>query len=254
MYALLDKEPLKAYKNSTKDIAYQPLDDKVDDVQSATLCGNKVTKTESIGQKVKLLFNGFLVCYYRGLVNFLIQLSITAILSTVTFRSSPFPPRDHYQYFRFLSDFGIMFGGMELSLVSFFCPRFLETIKIRRIWILILLDVGHVMLFLPVSWFRHIDNVYLIFVLCFTQGVTSGCISVHIFSLAADFFSDSRKLGKVLGYMEVSISVGRLSAGLLGLFLEKYLRDHCEHQLLLGRFCLARHSSTGMWMTSNCGR
>ena len=148
----------------------------------------------------------------------------------------------------------MMVGGMELSLVSFFCPGFLDTIKIRRIWILIVLCAAHALVFLSASWFHYTNNVYIIFILCFTQGVTGGSAYVHLFSLSADLFTDSRRLGTVLGYLEASSSVGRLLAGLLGTFVEVYLREHCEHRLLLGRFCLARLSSHGMWSTSNCVR
>ena len=110
------------------------------------------------------------------------------------------------------------------------------------------------MVFLTVSWFHYTDNVYIILILCFTHGVVTGCLVVHSFSLAADLFPDSRKLGTVLGHLEVSVSVGTLAAGLIGMFVERYLREHCEHRLLLGTFCLARLSTTGMWSTSNCAR
>ena len=218
----------------------------------ATEFGAESSERDSIEREVKLLSKYFCVIYYMGASEFLTQFSLTAILSTLTFKSSPFRPRDHYQYYRFLNDLGQMIGGMELSLVSFFCPGFLDIIKIRRIWILVLLSAGHMMVFISVSWFHFTDNVYIIFILCFTQGVTTGCATVQCFSLTADLFIDSRKLGTVLGYLEVSATVGKLSAGLLGVFVEKYLTEHCTHRLLLGRFCLARLPSLKMWTTSNC--
>ncbi|XP_020914412.1 battenin-like [Exaiptasia diaphana] len=255
IYALLDKEPLKANDNIAKEITYQPFDDKDNDnLNSPTQAKYMNSEKASIGQQLKTSFSVFLLIYYIGMQTFLFDMTFTAILSTVTFQSSPFPPRDHYQYYQFVTDGGRMLGGMELSVVSLCCPGFLDIVKIRRVWILVLLSFGHVLVFLSISWFHYIDNVYIMFILCLTFGVTKGCLSVHCFSLASDLITDSRKLGRVLGYMEVSISVCRLSAGLLGLFVEKYLREHCEHRLLLGRFCIARLSSPGMWITSNCHR
>ena len=46
---------------------------------------------------------------------------------------------------------------------------------------------------------------------------------------------------------EVGCAIGRFTAGLLGVFVEDYLRQHCTNQLLMGKFCLARFHSTAGW-------
>ena len=52
---------------------------------------------------------------------------------------------------------------------------------------------------------------------------------------------------------EVGCAIGRLAAGLLGIFVEDYLRHHCINNRLMGKFCLARFSSAAGWNENlNC--
>ena len=65
--------------------------------------------------------------------------------------------------------------------------------------------------------------------------------------IAADRFPNPRDKGTAMGYMEIALAAGRLAAGLLGLFVEKYLKEHCMYNLLQGQFCLARVPSFNGW-------
>jgi hypothetical protein len=249
IYMLLDKEPLKDHlqKNKTdhEDVQYTSL-------KESSKEHTALSPTKPMHELV-FIFKVCPLITYCFASNFCLHLTMTSILTTLTFPSSPFRPRDHLQYYRLLSDAGILFGGMGSLLVSCLCHKWIEFFRIRKIWILVLLNVSHVMLFVLASWLHFVPNVIMILVLCFTQGFAYGSTVVHCVTSAVNLFSCARYKGTALGLTEVAKSVGRSTAGLLGLFTERYLREHCTYRLMLGQFCLARHSSQAGWNTSlNC--
>ena len=146
-----------------------------------------------------------------------------------------------------MHDGGRLLGGIELLLISCLCPQWINVSKIRKIWILVLLNVGHLLFFLVASWYHFVSSVYIVLILCFTQGILHGSTIVHSLASTADAFVDTTDKGIALGMVEVGPDLGRLAAGLLGLFIEKYIRDHCTNRLLQGRFCFARSPSSLGW-------
>jgi hypothetical protein len=241
LYVLLDKEPLKHHKTTN-----------YEHVQYTALEAPQTT-SKAI-HELLLLFKVFPNICYGFATAFCLHISTTAVLPTLTFPSSPFPPRDHYQYFRLISDFGILFGGLEILLVSCISCLWIEFFKIRRIWIRVFLNVSLLIFFVLASWYHFLPNVVVVLVLCYIQGHLYGSVLVLCLETSADCFTGARDKGTALGFVEVGLSAGRISAGLLGLFVERYLREHCTYNLLLGRFCLARHQTTTGWNTnSNCG-
>jgi hypothetical protein len=249
IYVLLDKEPLKYHLGKSTDhspVQYTILVEECSEEY-------KTTPPSKPWPIHVLLFKISPLIVYTYVGNFCIHFTMTAVLTTLTFPSSPFRPRDHFQYYRLLSDAGILFGGMGSLLVSCLCHKWIEFFRIRKIWILALLNVFHLFLFVFASWYRFLPNVLVVLVLCFTQGVLQGSILVQCMTTAADLFSCARDKGTALGLLELGISVGRIGAGILGVSTERYLREHCTNELMLGQFCLARHSSQAGWNTSlNC--
>ena len=235
-YALLDKTPLTNHstKTSTKhqEIKYTALGKDAD---------TRVT------HDVAVLFKAFPCASYYFLANFCMHMTNAAVLTTLTFPTSPFRPRDHYQYYRLLSDAGMQVGGLELVLASCLSKNCLELVKIRRIWIMVVLNASCLLFYVFASWYRFLPNVYIVFGLVFVQGILQGSIRVQSISLAADSFQNPRDKGTAMGFVEVGFSFGRLTAGFMGLFVERHLRDHCTNRLLQGEFCLARTPSFRGW-------
>jgi len=174
-------------------------------------------------------------------------LATGSVLTTVSFPSSPFRIRDHYHYYKVCHDVGMVLGGSEVLVLSCLCPAWLSVFRIRRIWILALISVGHLMFFLFAAWYHFVPNVYILLVLCVTNGFVFGLISVHSMIAAADQFQDIYRKCLALNAVELGCSTGRLVSGLLGIFVEEYLREHCTNNLLMGQYCLARFKDTIGW-------
>ena len=139
--------------------------------------------------------------------------------------------------------------------VSRLCPKLQPTSNFfnRKIWVLVLTHVGPLIFFLLSSWYHFVPSVYIILVLCGTLGILISSISVRVLSSTAESFVKSRDRGTAMVIIEVNCSIGGLAAGLLGIFVEDYLRHHCINNLLMGKLCLARFSSAAGWNENlNC--
>jgi len=80
-----------------------------------------------------------------------------------------------------------------------------------------------------------------------------GSTTVHVLVAAADKFEHTDKKGLALNISQFGCALGRLASGLLGIFVEEYLRKHCTNNLLMGKYCLARFDvSIGWNKNSQC--
>jgi len=242
-YGILNHGPLKKYQieNHHRDTEYKrvSLEDKDH---------NKQQRHHSTS--IQLLQFLYVVFPYFGyyFISFCTLHIVTgSVLTTVSFPSSPFRIRDHYHYYRVCHDVGMVLGGSEVLVVSCLCPAWLSVFRIRRIWILALISVGHLMFFLFAAWYHFVPNVFILLVLCVTNGFVFGLINVHGMIEAADQFQDIYRKGLAINFVELGCAIGRLVSGLLGIFVEEYLRVHCTNNLLMGEYCLARFKESIGW-------
>jgi hypothetical protein len=240
-YALLDKEPLR--NHSIKKISQ----DNIHYTSVPTTDNQHSTTLNTVVRRLDFFYKVFPFISYFCLTFFITLVSLNSIVTTLIFPSAPFLPRDHFQYYRLLGDVGYFLGGVELLFVSCIFPDWMTFFKIRKIWFLVLLNVGHLMFFLFASWYHFISNVAVILVLCLTQGLIHGSTTVHCLASSTESFTGTSDKGTALGLVVTGGSVGRLTAGLIGLFVEEYLREHCTNRLMLGKFCLARYRSSVGW-------
>ena len=244
-YALLDKKPLKNHlttktaTNKHEKYMYTPLKENSNE--------NIAGPSNKILHNALIIFKAFPYISYIYIAACSFYLSQAAVLSTLTFPSAPFGPHDHFQYYSLLINVGVLFGGLEYFFVMCICPKWAGNVKIKRVWILVLLHVSHLLFYVFASWYHFLTNISIVLVLCFIHGVVHGCILTQILACVARDFKSANDRGNALWYAEIGLSVGRIGSGLLGLFIEKYLREHCTNRLLLGTFCLARHSSSAGW-------
>ena len=237
-YALLNKETfLSSCKGSVlkhQDIKYKELKEQEPKQTSLLFKLFKTWPFASLG--------------YAG--NFALQLSMTSILTTITFINSPFTPRDHYQYYRIVNVCGYVFGGAVPVLCPYLFLKWGKLPKVLSLWVPICLNASCMMLYLLESWYRFLPNVYILLGLVIIQGIAQGYVCVNSVGQSASVFTDAEDKAMAMVIVSGSLSVGRLLAGFLGLFVERYLRDHCTNNLLLGRFCLARRPSFRGWTSS----
>lgn len=240
-YAILNHGPLKKYQiqEHHRDTSqYKPITTDMKDTKSKhSSCVSYFNFFLDVFPFLAYLFLNFLSFY----------LSTNSVLTTLTFPSASFRVRDHYQYYKFSGDVGTVLGGLELMLVSCLCPGWLTFFRIRRIWILVLINVSHLLFFLFASWYHFVPNVYIVLVLSATHGVLFGSIAVRTLAVCASSFTDSHDRGTAMSIVEIGSSIGRLVSGLVGIYVEDHLREHCTNNLLLGKYCLARFPSKNGW-------
>ena len=246
-YGILNHGPLKDYQMDihTPDHDYQPL-------SSEETFENQDLLHQFI-EHLQFLLKIFPFASYCFLSMVIYFVAANSVLTTLTFPSAPFDVRNHYQYYRMAGNIGLVFGGMELMLVSRLFPKRVNTFFSQNIWILILVSLGHVIFFVVASWYRFVPSVYVILLLSVTHGFLVISIIVRAMSSASECFTKSSDRGTAMVITEVAISMGGLGSGLLGIFVEDYLRQHCVNNLLMGKFCLARFSSAAGWSKNlNC--
>lgn len=243
VYASMDRSPLMdpwVKSPSRNGIKYELLAAAGDSFQ------NKLTWSRrfAIGW---LIFPLIVFLYWT---NFADYLSSHATLTTTAFSRAPFRSRDHYNYYTICSHLGSLIGLSYLLVVSYTCPNLLKRVHINKTWILALIGVSHNILLVTIAWHRYVSHVGLVMVLCFTAGFTNGAIysnSLHVVrENAAD--NNSREFG--LSLLTLGVSAGQLAGGLLGLYTEVALREHCLYALKLKALCFTEFTQAG-WVGNN---
>ena len=181
--------------------------------------------------------------------NFDYFLAANSVLTTLAFPSAPFRARDHYQYYRLVADIGTFLGGMEMMMISYFCPCWKNDIspRYRTTSILLLGSIAHLLFFAFASWYRFVPSVYIILVLSFCHGVLYGSIAVRGLVHVGEYFANSKLKGTAMSMSTIGVGLGRAVSGFLGIFIEERMREHCTIELFLGSFCLARFPSKVGW-------
>ncbi|XP_032218146.2 protein BTN1-like [Nematostella vectensis] len=166
-------------------------------------------------------------------------LIIQAVITTIAFTNAPFPPRDHYQYYIFVFLGGELFGRSYLVLMSFWKPQWIPRLIIRRLWILALVEIAHLVFFAFAAWYRFLPSVAIPLILAFTAGVIIGVMYVNMLAVYTEE-SDPVQREFVLGYASAATGCGALTAGLLGLAIEPWLRHHCLQVSASSDYCFTR--------------
>lgn len=246
-YWILDHGPLKKYQIQYQEIQYKEVSQREDN-------DSKPNQSYPNG-RLQFLVDVFPFFGYYFVTHVSFYLAIISVLTTIVFPSSPFRTRDHYNYYRISGDIGMILGGSEIMFVSCLCPGLLKFIRVRRLWIPILLNISHLMFFLLEAWYHFLPNVYVLLLLCCTHSFVFGSTTVNVLANAADKFPNTHVKGVALNITEFGAVVARLTSGLLGLFVEQYLREHCTNNLLMGKYCLARFDKIVGWKENlDCSR
>lgn len=104
-------------------------------------------------------------------------------------------------------------------------------VRIRRVYIPSLLQALNLVLFIYQSLYMIIPNVYLIMLLVFYEGLLGGASYVNTFLLVSETVPlQDREFA--MGSVGMSDSAGVVCAGLVSMWLEKYL---CSYQKATGR-------------------
>ncbi|KAJ7372774.1 hypothetical protein OS493_018052 [Desmophyllum pertusum] len=136
----------------------------------------------------------------------------------------------------------------SLSLASVTCSSMGSRMQIKKTWILALASIAMMIFLVFASWYRFISEVAIILVLCFFIGVLTTMQYSNAPLIVAEIFPDVTKKEFALGLLTLGPSAGLLSALLMGLYVEPYLKRHCLDELGLGEVCFTRFSNDTGWV------
>ena len=198
-------------------------------------CSEKVAVTRRISPQVAVMVVTYFAMY----------LSNEGVITGLS--SSPFAPRAHVSYYLLSSKFGYFLGMSHLLLLSLSCPKVLPYVRVRKTWLLALLEVAILLFFGLESWFRFVPHVGIILVLCVLSGFLAGAVYVNAALDVADAFSEPRRKELGLGSLPRGNAVGELFGILTSLLVEPWLRRHCLNTLELDEECFAQLCGNATW-------
>lgn len=216
---------------------YLPLDSSKDSEEKshANLTDLSWREMFSVGREIYPLVSCLFLVYYTS------YLANNAVITTLAFPGAPFSPRDHYQYYMLMHHVGKFLGRSHILIAACACPKAVAYIRVRRTWILALVESFHLLFLLMASWFRFFSSVWIVVILCFTVGFTAGSIYVNSAQTVAEQFSDLRRREFALSLLMVGNEVGILAAGLMGLHAEPRLKANCTKNHGKDVYCLTRY-------------
>lgn len=249
-YSLMDKKHLpNPSATNYQNVPYVPLA-RSDNVQETGSTGSNDQQSLTWQEKasaLKRMLPHVAPLYFAWFSEYLI---IQAVVTTIAFPNAPFRPRDHYQYYIFTFLSGEVAGRSYLVVVSLIRPDMVPRLKTQRLWILSAIEVSHLLFFVLASWYRFLPSVTVVLVLSFTGGVTIGVLFINALSLFSDTF-ESKYREFVMGYAVVAMGCGSLSAALMGLVVEPWLRNHCKYFMKSDDYCFTRSKAVDS-ITSRC--
>jgi len=234
-YALMERKHAQGRQSTAtgitrKEIQYSPIDEQEPELKDEQLTWkDKLLAMKRVCPIIASIISAWIAEY----------LIIQSVMTTIAFPSAPFPPRDHYQYYIFIFLFGELFGRSYLIVMSYLMPSVAPKLMIRRIWFLAAAEVSILVFFLLAAWFRFLTDVSIVLILAFIGGLIIGVMYVNMLAIYSEI-EDPKSREFVLGYASAATGAGAITAGLLGLLIEPWLRHHCLSVVLNSSFCFTR--------------
>lgn len=251
MYSILEKKDLDVKEKDGEGAKYEklPSSENDSDEPDPTFQNGLTWKEKFSVAKQILPYITFLFLTY-----FAEYLSNQAIITTLAFSNASFSPRDHYQYYIICYQLGKFLGRSHIFLLSCTCSKVIPYVRVKKTWILALIEICHLVFFLFASWFRFVPHVSVILILCVTEGFIAGSMYVNSAYTVSEVISKPKEREFALGLLTIGNGLGKLTAGFLGLHVEPQLKKHCVYDLELRDQCITRYPQQSGW-TSNkhCG-
>ena len=186
-------------------------------------------------------------------ISWLSQFLVTqAVITTYAFPNSPFPPRDHYQYYITLFLLGEFIGRSYLAVVSFIREELVPKLMVRKLWALTIIEVCILIFCLFVTWYRFLPDITTLLLLSFLAGLIIGIMYANVLQVFTESYEFPVK-EFVLGFVASATGIGVFTAGLLGLVIEPLFRQHCLTITDLAEYCFTRTDPNAVSnVTSSC--
>lgn len=187
-------------------------------------------------QAIKQILPPIICVVISWLSEFLVM---QAVITTYAFPNSPFPPRDHYQYYITLFLMGEFIGRSYLGVVALIKEELISRLIVRRLWLLTIIEVCILVFCLFAAWYRFVPDVTVLLVISFFAGLIIGIMYANVLQLFTESYEFPLR-EFVLGFVAVATGMGILIAGLLGLVVEPAFRKHCLTITDLQAYCFTR--------------
>ena len=194
-----------------------------------------LTRAEKL-QAIKQILPTILCVVISWMSEFLVT---QGVVTTYAFPNSPFPPRDHYQYYITLFLLGEFIGRSYLAFVSLIKPEFLPKVMVRKLWLLTIIEVSILVLCLFAAWYRFLPDITSLLFITFSAGLIIGIMYANVLQVFTESYEFPLR-EFVLGFVAVATGTGILTAGLLGLVVEPFFRQHCMTITELSEYCFTR--------------
>lgn len=194
-----------------------------------------LTRAEKL-QAIKQILPTILCVVISWMSEFLVT---QGVVTTYAFPNSPFPPRDHYQYYITLFLLGEFIGRSYLALVSLIKQEFLPKVMVRKLWLLTIIEVSILVFCLFAAWYRFLPNIISLLFITFLAGLIIGIMYANVLQVFTESYEFPLR-EFVLGFVAVATGMGILTAGLLGLVVEPFFRQHCMTITDLSEYCFTR--------------
>ena len=246
-YAFLEKNDINGKTNRHGDVNYEKLPSNENDTDEPDQSlQNSLTWKEKFSVAKQI----FPFIIYLFLTYFAEYLSNQAIITTIAFSNASFNSRDHYQYYIVCYQVGKFLGRSHIFFLSCTCSKVIPYVRVKKTWILALIEIGHLLFFVFASWFRFVPHVSIILILCITEGFVAGSMYVNSAHTVSEEISEPKQREFALGLLTIGNGLGKLTAGFLGLHVEPQLKEHCAYDLELGDQCITRYPQKSGWTTS----
>jgi hypothetical protein len=238
-----------------KDVAYREIQDTDKDSGSEEKDDGRPDKSpqrrsrenEYLTRKEKMLAIAklFALTVVPTFIIFVTQYILTqSVVTTIAYKNAPFRPRDHYQYYTFTFMFGELIGRSNRSLISLVHPRWLYAPTCKLIWLLSIIEILLMFIVLFESWYRFLPSVAIVLVLCLLSGTIVGLFYNNMFVLIHVTF-EGKQRAFVMGYatFPLTLTAGMFVAGLVGLYVEPRLLEHCISTVTESAYCFTRSAT-----------
>lgn len=243
-YALMERKHSQSisrepeHKNF-KDVQYE----KVEETESTDNDDNEqtgpspplLTTAEKL-QAIKQILPTVLCVVISWMSEFLVT---QGVITTYAFPNSPFPPRDHYQYYITLFLLGEFIGRSYLAVISLISQEFLPKATVRKLWLLTIIEVSILVFCLFAAWYRFLPDITSLLFIAFLAGLIIGIMYANVLQVFTESYEFPLR-EFVLGFVAVATGMGILIAGLLGLVVEPLYRKHCMTITDLTEYCFTR--------------
>ncbi|XP_022781893.1 protein BTN1-like [Stylophora pistillata] len=221
------------------------------------LCVTSDKDDEENGEEASLSW-GEKIMVIRELVPHMLTLFITifseyliiqAVITTLAFPSSPFKPRDHYEYYILVFTVGEVVGRSYLAVLSCIKEDWGEKVKFPYLWVLCLVQVMDLAFLALAAWYRFLPSVWIVLPLVFVSGAAVGTFYVNVVMIFRNSIQQRFK-EFAMGHIELPLAGGVLTAAMLGLYIEPLLREHCMILVDNKDFCFTRTRSFDRFSSS----